>query len=134
MGKRLDQQRAIRAKIEELEIQLRATINELVAAKVRLGLLQQLELDAPVPRRRASAVTSMTKREKIARVLRDGHPDGFSLEKIREELRRNYSEHIEKTSLSPMLNRLKREGFIHRGRLGKWYWSDNVDAAASLLP
>ncbi|MEQ9448591.1 MAG: helix-turn-helix domain-containing protein, partial [Rhodospirillaceae bacterium] len=90
-------------------------------AKVRLRLLQELEQEPPVPRR-TPAVTTMTKREKVARVLRNVAPNGLRIEEIVEELNRSYSEHIDKPSLSSTLNRLKNEEYIVKGRANRWYW------------
>jgi hypothetical protein len=128
MGTRSDKQNTLIKTITELEAQLRDTLNNLVAAKLELRLFQELENDSPVPRRRAAA-TTITKREKIARILRDTHPEGLPLEKIREALIRNYSEHIEKSTLSPMLNRLKRDGYIFRGKSGTWFWANDPKLA-----
>lgn len=116
-----DEQKALRAKILELEKELSRVLDDLVASKVRLRVLQELEQEPPVPRR-TTAVTTMTKREKVARVLRSAAPKGLRLDEIVEELNRTYAEHINKPTLSAMLNRLKTEDYVIKGKGNHWYW------------
>lgn len=133
MTSKTEKQINLRRKIAGLEADLNGTIERLISAKLELRLMQEVETEPPVPRRRA-AVTSMTRREMVARVLRDLSPhDGLTLQGIQESVNRNYSEQIDKATLSTMLNRLKHGGYIYRTRAGIWHWApDAISASTSL--
>lgn len=132
MTTKSEKQIALLKKIHGLETDLSETLSKLVSAKLELRLLQEFELEPPVPRRRA-AVTAMTKREMVARVLRDQLPEGLSLKEIREALIHSYSEDIERATLSTMLNRLKHGGYIFRSNIGIWHWNNNAPSASTSL-
>jgi len=103
---RLEQQRLQSAEIQKEIIKIEAELRQIRTVERTIGKVNGLEREPHVQRRQ---VAKLTIKDAVLATLRD-YPAGLTALQILAEINTRFEMNVVRTSLSPQLSRLKRDG------------------------